>query len=435
MLPLHSRRRRTLPAKAGSRPIGRWRRLELLEDRAVPATIQWSGGAHDSNWLTPSNWVGGVLPGPADDAVIANNYGPPGSIITLAGNASVHTVSTVYYASLHITAGSLTIGAGQSNIGVGLDLYGGSLIPLDGASIVGGALANHGTTPFIIPVGVTLGMKNTEVYGPVENDGTLNVSGQVQMVGSGIADTNSGTINVSAGGTLSVGGSSFTLTNSGAVNVATGGVFQPTGGEYIQSAGVTTVDGTMTAAPVLQGGLLAGTGTVTGFTQTAGTVRPGDAGGTLTINGNYALNGGTLAVVLNGPAASSQGELKVTGGVTLGGALNLSVGYVAGSGDKFVIVDNSGPNPVSGQFTGLPDGATLTAGGQAFRISYFGGDGNDVTLTRLGSATDAIWDGASRRRRHEPTPTGRRPAIGSATLPRSPATTSTSRPRRRRKPT
>ena len=71
-----------------------------------------------------------------------------------------------------------------------------------------------------------------------------------------------------------------------------------------------------------------------------------------------------------------------------------TVGYVPGPGDTFVIVDNGGASPVSGQFTGLPEGATLTADGQTFRISYVGGDGNDVTLTRLGSATDAIWDGA-----------------------------------------
>ena len=150
----------------------------------------------------------------------------------------------------------------------------------------------------------------------------------------------------------------------------------------------------MTASPVLQGGVLAGTGTVPGFTQTAGTVSPGDPAGVLTINGNYAENGGTLAVALNGPSASSQGELRVTGSVTLGGALSLTVGYVAGPGDTFVIIDNGGAGPVSGQFTGLPEGATLTADGQTFRISYVGGDGNDAMLTRLGSATDAIWDGA-----------------------------------------
>lgn len=32
-------------------------------------------------------------------------------------------------------------------------------------------------------------------------------------------------------------------------------------------------------------------------------------------------------------------------------------------------------------FTNLPDGATITAGSNAFQASYEGGDGNNLTLT------------------------------------------------------
>ena len=321
----------------------------------------------------------------------------PGQPITLSGTAAVHSVNTGYLA-LTITAGGLTIGPGQSQFGGPVTLNGGTIIPLDGASITAGNI--YGLTPFTIPAGVTLGMQNASVYGPFANLGTLDVTGQVQLGqlgqlgGNGITDTNSGTLNVTSGNTLSIGGPAFTFITSGTVTVANGGTLQATTGQYVQSAGTTTVNGTMTAGPVLQGGVLAGTGTVAGFSQTGGTVSPGDPAGVLTINGNYTESGGTLAIALNGPAASSQGELNVSGSVTLGGALGLAVGYVAGPGDTFVIVDNGGSNPVSGTFTGLPEGATLTAAGQTFRISYVGGDGNDVVLTRLGSATDAIWDGA-----------------------------------------
>jgi hypothetical protein len=34
-------------------------------------------------------------------------------------------------------------------------------------------------------------------------------------------------------------------------------------------------------------------------------------------------------------------------------------------------------------FAGLPEGATVTSGGDTFRISYTGGTGNDVVLTTL----------------------------------------------------
>ena len=372
----------------------RWRRLEQLEDRAVPAVISWTGGGHDLKWLTPANWAGGVLPGPNDDAVVSTQSGP-GQPITLSGSTAVHSVNTEYL-GLNITAGGLTIGPGQSQFGGPVALNGGMLIPLDGASITGGAI--YGPTPFTIPAGVTLGMQNASVYGPFANLGTFDVTGQVQLgqLGYGaLTDTNSGTINVMSGQSLSIGGSAVvTLINSGTVMVASGGRLGTAPGQYIQTAGTTTVNGTMSGGPTLQGGVLSGTGAVAGVTQTAGTVSPGSPGGALTINGNYSQTGGTLAVGLTGAAVNSQGELKVTGGVTLAGALSLTVGYVAGPGDTFVIVDNGGTNAVSGQFTGLPEGATLTADNQMFRVSYVGGDGNDVTLTRLGSATDAIWDGA-----------------------------------------
>jgi autotransporter-associated beta strand protein len=363
-----------------------------LEGRAAPAVINWSGGptGAGTNWLDPTNWVGGVLPGPADDAVITNPHGLFTSI-TLSGTAAVHSVDTPVRA-LTITAGSLTIGPGQSRFGPGLLLNGGTLVPLDGASISGGDIS--GTNSLTIPDGVNVNMDGSRVHNTLVNNGALSLTGQVQFSANGVSDVNTGTLNVMAGATLSIGGSSFTLVNSGAVNVAAGGTFQPVGGQYIQSAGMTTVNGTMTAGPVLQGGVLAGTGAVAGFTQTAGTLSPGNPGGILTINGSYSLSGGTIAVALNGPAVGSRGELKATGGVILGGALGLNVGYVASPGDTYVIVDNGGAGPVSGQFTGLPEGATLTSGGQTFRISYVGGDGNDVALNRLPSATDALWDGA-----------------------------------------
>ncbi|MEA2163511.1 MAG: hypothetical protein QOK37_1638 [Thermoanaerobaculia bacterium] len=50
----------------------------------------------------------------------------------------------------------------------------------------------------------------------------------------------------------------------------------------------------------------------------------------------------------------------------------------------FKIIDNDGTDPVAGTFAGLPEGAEFASGnGQFFRISYVGGDGNDVTLTAL----------------------------------------------------
>src|SRR4029453_17016115 len=58
--------------------------------------------------------------------------------------------------------------------------------------------------------------------------------------------------------------------------------------------------------------------------------------------------------------------------------------YDPAVGTKFLIIFNDGADAIVGTFKGLPEGSSLTTnGGKAFRISYHGGDGNDVVLTRI----------------------------------------------------
>lgn len=58
-------------------------------------------------------------------------------------------------------------------------------------------------------------------------------------------------------------------------------------------------------------------------------------------------------------------------------------GGVIKKGDTFTIIDNKTTYPMSGTFKDLPEGAEITVGGATFKISYVGGDGNDVVLTAL----------------------------------------------------
>ena len=86
--------------------------------------------------------------------------------------------------------------------------------------------------------------------------------------------------------------------------------------------------------------------------------------------------------------------------VSLGGSLDLTYleGGVIKKGDTFTIIDNKDTNPVyngsfydnpsanpagGGTFKDLPEGAEVTVGGVTFKISYVGGDGNDIVLTAL----------------------------------------------------
>ena len=72
------------------------------------------------------------------------------------------------------------------------------------------------------------------------------------------------------------------------------------------------------------------------------------------------------------------------------GALNLSAGFNPAAGTQFTIIDNDGTDAVSGTFAGLPEGASVSAGGKAFTISYKGGTGNEVYS--FGAATTAEVD-------------------------------------------
>jgi autotransporter-associated beta strand protein len=50
-------------------------------------------------------------------------------------------------------------------------------------------------------------------------------------------------------------------------------------------------------------------------------------------------------------------------------------------GTVLTVIDNTSADPISGTFSNLPDGGTITAGSNTFQADYEGGDGNDLTLT------------------------------------------------------
>lgn len=80
-------------------------------------------------------------------------------------------------------------------------------------------------------------------------------------------------------------------------------------------------------------------------------------------------------------------QIAAEGVCLVNGRLDLTYleGGVIKKGDTFTIIDNKGPHPIEGSamFKDLPEGAEVTVGGAIFKISYVGGDGNDVVLTAL----------------------------------------------------
>jgi hypothetical protein len=131
--------------------------------------------------------------------------------------------------------------------------------------------------------------------------------------------------------------------------------------------------------------------------QNGGTLASGTATGIRTIAGSLALQaGGTLRLRLNGPTAGTEHDrVQLTGAasvITLGGTLDLVAAPGLAAGTVFRILDNTGnQTAVTGTFAGLPEGAEFYEDGQWWRISYTGGTGNDVTLTRLAPTAWHAW--------------------------------------------
>ena len=140
------------------------------------------------------------------------------------------------------------------------------------------------------------------------------------------------------------------------------------------------LNGSRSEVSVDEGGVFGGDATVKSL-YVSGVVAPGNSPGKITVLETFVLQntGVYKAEILN----KDHYDQIVAHDVHLNGSLDLT--YLAGGvikkGDTFTIVSNNGTNPVQGTFKDLPEGAEVTVSGATFKISYVGGDGNDVVLT------------------------------------------------------
>ena len=183
------------------------------------------------------------------------------------------------------------------------------------------------------------------------------------------------------------GGSDGGLTKLGAGTLTLSGANTYSGHTTV-SAGTLNVSGSLVSAiDVGAGGTLTGGGaTSTEVTVMAGgTFAPGS--GTTPFTTLRLVMAGTFAETIS--SATVFNQVKVTPStyaVSLSGALSLN--YTGGAsgfsvGTVLKIIDNAGSQAIAGTFSNAAEGAILGSGGHGFRVSYVGGDGNDVTLTEL----------------------------------------------------
>jgi hypothetical protein len=279
----------------------------------------------------------------------------------------------------------------------------------DAQGNAGGWFTNGSTSTDFSPASggpATLTFSGLALYASLSGTDSFVVSGPFTWAGT-LRGPQGSSLTAQAGASIT-GGVTLdgrTLTNvataawsSGTVTVTNGAVVNNLPGATFGSAG-------NSSTLALNGGSLAGAGTVNANVSNNGQVGPATSGGSLILNGNYVQNSsGTLSIGLAGTTAGSgYSQLVTNGGISLNGSLAVSLTFLSAVGDQFTILHDGGPAATSGTFSGLPEGSVILVNGQRFQISYVGGTGHDVVLTHLNTpptlanvaVTSSINEGSS----------------------------------------
>jgi fibronectin-binding autotransporter adhesin len=374
--------------------------------------------------------------------------------LTLAGGTIENASnSSNALARLATNSGKLTIGGASNNV-----------------STAAASFSNTGTLAINAGDSFTA-TKLAQISGTTLSGGILVLGGNLDLTTAGISiATNSGTLTLQ-GGTINSNGvnalsaltsntKSLTLANTASLTTATTGNFTNSGtlavnkggtltvggtsNSYNQTAGTTTVDGTLSGGTSgsanFTGGAIFGAGTITANTSvgnatgTAATINVGDSGKAdlLSITGTYTqLATGTMTGLINGTAAGTGfSQLKVTGTASLAGTINFTVATAFQAsltlGETFTVLTSSA---LSGTFSN----STIAINGTfQFNVSY---TSTGVVLTvasttptgsgQPGSQTTTAMPVATAK---SATATSRRVAVASSGLRRATVTSKISRP-------
>lgn len=384
---IHSRHR-TVRRRRISVPM-----LEQLEERLVLTQVPavWIGGV--GNWNEPTNWDIGVVPN--NDSQLGTTY----AVTILGGAASNFSVIL----NTSVTLDALTLGADDFlRIDDGLKLVIKNTGPGTGVIHNSGMIALNSqgaNTDLQIDGDVTLDGHGTIIMdettdrilgSPGETSRLTNVDNSILSGGQiGVNSmwfTNHGNIQASSLTPLVIdvaeGPNAFVSTWN--LNVQPSGTLtMGAGDDILINAGNLAVFGTLNSTGeiiIADGAEVLGDGSLTGDLTSSGTAWPISLGEKLQITGSYTQTAiAQLQIVLDGPTAH---YLSVDGPVNLQGDLWTSVNdlFNPAVDDVIMVIDKTSAGAINGTFAGHADGSTFALGGFEFKITYFGGDGNDVEL-------------------------------------------------------
>jgi fibronectin-binding autotransporter adhesin len=319
-------------------------------------TRTWDGAGGTFLFSTAANWIPEGVPANGDDLVFP----------ATAPNVVSNDLPSRTYGSLNFTTGTTIIGSPFTVTG----------------GISTSAVGARGTVD--INVNVTLAANQTFTCG---GTGALRFAGSVSFGARTLTVTGASSCVFNALTGSTTAGSRLIKTGTGTLRL-TGSAIAFSALPWDVSAGTLDVDGNLQAAVNLTGGKLTGDGTITGLNATGGEIEP-DAGD-LQISGPVTLGGEARCLFhITGPGAEN--TLECSGGsVTIQDSATMTVNavnYTPVWDEDFQLITKSTAGAVSGTFIGLAEGAATQINNLNYRVSYAGGDGNDVTLTRLASSS------------------------------------------------
>jgi len=301
------------------------------------AVVQWTSKG-SGNWLTASDWSGGVVPGATDNVQIE----VPNITVTINSG-------TLAVASL-VTAGSTLSIDGTSSLSIsGMVDIGGAFLESVGTLALGGSLSTFGG--LVDVTGGTFNLDNGSLVanGAFEaNGGTFTLDGQNSTFNAALTES-AGTITFAGNELTAEDGFSQT---GGSLALRSNALFL---GSLSQTGSLSLIDQT--------GGLLTDDGS---FSQSGGALEL--EGGGAVFNGAITLASGTVYDG-NGEFISNQSMAMSGGALTLAGSFANFYGVTTQTGGVIALVDGA-----------LTSYGTFTEKGGQLSLGDVGGGFNDLTL-------------------------------------------------------
>ncbi len=275
--------------------------------------------------------------------------------------------------TLQVNAVSNPFGTGGSNIFIG-DVGSTPTLALNGATITNNMFLTATTAERRLS---NISASNSTFGGQVFMAGDITLASRVAdsklVVSGNIRDT--GDVEIGSAGFANLGTVEFTRATG---NAYVGNTSINSGTLLVNNA---SGSGTGTGAVTVEdGATLGGAGFITGAVtvNSGGTLAPGNSPGIISTGDLSLMSGSFLSVEIDSiTVGTGYDQVDVTGSVTLGGVLQIALGFTPAPLDNFFLINNDGADAITGLLGGHAQGDQFSLGGYIWKISYVGDFGTN----------------------------------------------------------